>query len=94
MTCPVCGEKSIPGLVCCDIAMTELDGDDVIVELVRGEVVVLHPGDVAVLQFERVMSAADADAVRQLWQREAPGTRLVILAAGARLGAVIRGGDD
>lgn len=25
MTCPVCGEKAIPGLVCCDLLMDELD---------------------------------------------------------------------
>lgn len=29
MTCDVCGEKTIPGLVCCDLLMAELDDEQV-----------------------------------------------------------------
>jgi len=26
--CPVCGDKTIPGVVCCDLLIAELDTDD------------------------------------------------------------------
>jgi hypothetical protein len=28
MTCDVCGEKTFPGVVCCDLLMDELGDDD------------------------------------------------------------------
>lgn len=94
MTCSICGEKTILGLVCCDQLMNELDVEGVVVELARGEVAIIHPGDVAVLQFERTLSASDADDIRQHWERNAPGTRVIILGAGAKVGAVVRANDD
>ncbi len=29
MTCDVCGAKIIPGVVCCDLAMAELDEENI-----------------------------------------------------------------
>jgi hypothetical protein len=31
MTCDVCGEKTFPGLVCCDLLINELDDEPAIV---------------------------------------------------------------
>lgn len=31
MTCDVCGEKTIPGLVCCDLLIAELDDEPSVV---------------------------------------------------------------
>lgn len=63
------------------------------VELVSGEVVIIHPGDVAVLSFDAPISAADAAKVRTMWAEHAPLTDVVILGAPATLAAVIRAAD-
>lgn len=64
-------------------------GQDVTLELVSGEVVVLHPDDVAVLTFPRDLTAQDADSVREAWTRQAPSNRVIILGAGAHVSAVL-----
>lgn len=60
------------------------------VELSNGEVVIIRPGDVAVLSFDAPLSDVDAEMVRTKWAEHAPLTDVVILGAPATLAAVIR----
>ena len=69
------------------------DSPDVTLELASGEVVIIHPGDVAVLTFDCKLSSVQAYDIREVWAKRAPTTHVIILANGAKVGAIIRAED-
>lgn len=45
----------------------------------------LRPGDVAVIEFPRHLSPAQAERIRSVWREKFPGTEALVLDGGAKL---------